>query len=322
MKTTALDNILIHIGYGKTGTTWLQENLFNFDNPTFTNLSTKDKRQSTIASHFFIDKNNYPLSSFNDNKDEIQSAFDEIIDLHKNRKTNYWVISQERLVGTATHGAYDSRKNAVLLKKHFPKAKILIVIREQKKITQSLYFQYLNGGGTHKVLKFLKPKSKDLKTAFSPNHFKFSYLIQEYYSLFGKENVLVLPYELFLKEPEKFIKSIGKFCNIEIDCSTLNFKSKVNVKSNNFILYYLRQFNTYTICSGSNNYKLFESPIFQALLAKGFRFLNHFIPKYLNRITIKKVKTEVEDFLGDYYEEDNKLLETLIDCDLKQYHYY
>jgi hypothetical protein len=322
MKTTDLDNILIHIGYGKTGTTWLQENLFNFDNPTFTNLSTKDKRQSTIASNFLIDKNNYPLTSFDDNTEQIQSAFDEIIDLHKNRKTNYWVISQERLVGTATHGGYDSRKNAILLKNHFPKAKILIVIREQKNIIQSHYFQYLNGGGTNKVVKYLKPKNRDFKPDFTPEHFKFSFLIKEYYALFGKENVHVLPYELFLKEPEKFIKSIGKFCTIEIDCSTLNFKSKVNVKSNNFILYYLRQLNTYTRCSGTNNYKLFESPQFQALLAKGFRFLNHFIPKFLNRITIKKVKTEVEDFIGDYYEEDNKLLETLIDCDLKQYRYY
>jgi hypothetical protein len=322
MKTTELDNILIHIGYGKTGTTWLQENLFNFDNPTFTNISTEDKIQSTIANHFFVDKNNYPLSFFDDNTEEIQSSFDKIIDLHKNRKTNYWVISQERLAGTATHGGYDSRKNAHLLKKHFPKAKILIVIREQKKIIQSLYFQYLNGGGTNKVLKFLKPKSIDLKTSFSPNHYKFSFLIQEYYALFGKENVLVLPYELFLTEPKKFIHKIGEQCGIEIDCATLNFKKQVNVKSNNFILYYLRQLNTYTRCSLTNNHKLLESPKFQALLAKGFRFLNHFIPRYFNKITIKKVNNEVEGYIGNYFAEDNKLVEKLIAYDLKHYGYY
>ena len=322
MKTTELDNILIHIGYGKTGTTWLQENLFNFDNPTFNNLSKKDKIQSTLANNFFVDKDKYPLSFFDENTGKIQQEFDDIIDFHKNRKSNYWVLSEEQLSGSVIFGGYDSRRNATLLNKHFPKGKVLIVIREQKKIIQSYYFQYLFGGGTMNILKYLKPKKTNFQPAFSPLYYKYSYLIKEYYTLFGKENVLVLPYELFLNEPEKFINKIGELCSLEIDCTNLDFKTKANFRSNNFILYYLRRINTYTRCSVTNNYKLSESPILQKSLAKSFWFLNHFIPKFLNKIAFKKVRLEVESFIGDYYIEDNKQLEKLIDYDLKQYGYY
>lgn len=322
MKTTDLDNILIHIGYGKTGTTWLQENLFNFDNPTFTNLSKKDKIQSTLATNFLIDKDKYPLSFFDENTEKIQQEFDEIVNFHKNRNTNYWVLSEEQLVGSVIFGGYDSRRNASMLNKHFMNAKVLIVIREQKKMIQSYYFQYLYGGGTINIFKYLRPKKTNFQPAFSPVYYKYSFLIKEYFDLFGKENVLVLPYELFLNEPEKFINKIGELCTLKIDCSKLDFKTKANFRSNNFILYYLRRLNTYTRCSVTNNFKLSDSPILQALLAKGFWFLNYFIPNYLNKITVKKVKLEVEDFIGEYYNEDNQLVETLIDFDLKQYGYY
>ena len=50
------DNTLIHIGYHKTATTWLQKKLFISGNEFFEPISNQPKGQSSLSKHFILDE--------------------------------------------------------------------------------------------------------------------------------------------------------------------------------------------------------------------------------------------------------------------------
>ena len=81
---------LIHIGLHKTGTTWLQNELFTPENKVFTPLYSRDtlRGHSTLAENFIFDIDRDLLSSFDDNRDVIVNNLKTIIN-HKNLK-NGW----------------------------------------------------------------------------------------------------------------------------------------------------------------------------------------------------------------------------------------
>jgi hypothetical protein len=128
-------NLLIHIGYPKTGSTWLQRSVFRNPKRGFFLSSRHKVRKFLIAPHAF---------DF-----EVQSCCQQFLpDLQQAEEKGLTpVLSQELLAGNAHTGGYDSGTNANRLAQVFPEAKILVVIREQKRMIISTYKQYVKGGG-------------------------------------------------------------------------------------------------------------------------------------------------------------------------------
>ena len=60
--------ILFHIGYHKTATSWLQNQLFISTSRNFVPVSKNNKGHSTLAKDFICDKEGYLLSSFDNNE--------------------------------------------------------------------------------------------------------------------------------------------------------------------------------------------------------------------------------------------------------------
>jgi hypothetical protein len=57
-------------------------------------------------------------------------------------------------------------------------------------------------------------------------------LISNYQKLWGSDNVLVLPFELFSLRPHEYIYKLSRFIDVDIHFENLPFSQKNNIKKN------------------------------------------------------------------------------------------
>lgn len=317
-----IGDLLIHIGFHKTGTTWLQNNLFNSDSRTFVPLSKKSKGPSTLAKKFIHGDDGFLLSPFNLNEQTIRKELAEIIKERPDFKQKFPVISHERLSGNPHSGGFDASKICSMLKANFPNAKVLIIIREQKSFILSNYFQYLSIGGVKDLNKYLNIKYDGKRPGFSPNHINFLPIVQEYRCKFDPDNVLVLPYELFLQKPSEFIETIGDFINININIDTETFKKFDNRKSNHFSMYYFRALNIFRKSSSVNDNSSLSNKYTVLISNMIFKILCLLFPTKLDLKLKRKLMNQIHIEVGDNYKRENVQLSKLIGIDLGKYGYY
>jgi hypothetical protein len=111
------------LGYHKTGTTWLQKELFVEQSNIFSRLTNINTQKGELSITFFFGKDGYILSPFNENKEEIKIAFLKILNNNKKIKDKVLVISNERLNGHFLSGGFDSKNIANRINSNFPKLK-------------------------------------------------------------------------------------------------------------------------------------------------------------------------------------------------------
>lgn len=319
-----MNELLIHVGFHKTGTTWLQDELFNDSSEIFANLTMNGKRKSPVSLKFITDNEGYILSPFDDNEKEIKKTFLNTLKQKKSLENKILVISNERISGCFTSGGFDARTIAHRMHNVFPNAKIFICIREQKEFILSSYFQYIDKGGILRLKKYLGayPKKQSRVPNFTPSHFRFSLLIREYQHLFGHENVLVLPYEMFKLDPKQYIKLLGDFVDKCIVVDEKRFKVKHNSKNHLFTLYYFKWLNLFKY-SNSNNYYSNLNNRYTTLIANMlYCFFNILIPKSWDVKTKAKLQKVVNEWVGNRYIASNQELSEIINIDLAKYGYY
>lgn len=96
------------------------------------------------------------------------------------------------------------RRVCALLRHLFPQATVLIVTRGFASVIGSAYAQYVRAGGR---LDFpeLQRATQDLMVDF----WNYDYLVDLYREAFGSGNVVVLPYELLLRDSEDFLRRLA-----------------------------------------------------------------------------------------------------------------
>ncbi len=195
--------LLIHIGYHKTGTTWLQRRLFQPDFG-YRSLLTHDEVFSLISKPHSLFFNPAPAHAFVEQRRQEmknESAHGSAVD----------VISSEILSGNPFYGGRESMEFARRLKATFPDAFVLITIREQFAMMASVYMQYLLRSGRLSPQDFFSENPVIGYDAFSTEHFHFDRLVAYYHNLFGAKNVLVLTQEQLAAEPLSFMASLSAF---------------------------------------------------------------------------------------------------------------
>ena len=233
----------IHIGYHKTGSSWLQQHLFTTNSKVFYPLSKNDAAQTTLAKHFVMDDFGNLLSPFNQNEERIKQEISHVLTLQGAIDGRIPVISQERLSGSPGASGFDAKNIAYRLKTIFPDARILIVVREQKSVIRSWYFQHLAMGGTESFKQFFSANYDSQQPYFSLNHFDYLPLVKEYENLFGLENILVLNYELFRHQPTVFFQHMESFLNVQLPIDSDLFTSQTNKMTGHFVRYHARHLN-------------------------------------------------------------------------------
>lgn len=292
--------MLIHIGYHKTGTTWLQKKFF--ENPisdinSIAKYNDRPKWVTEFIKPFYLYDESIVLKYFQET--------------YQPDKLN--VFSLERLAGYPSTGGYDSLEIAQRLKSLFPNAKILIVVREQFSMIRSHYLEYLKANGTAKLEELFTPKRFYLirNPIFQLKYFNYIELINEYDKLFTSDNVLVMPYELMKENPKLYIEYICRFCEIkdfEKIINQLPFEERVNEQIGLKEAYLNR---TYSRVFGSNN-------SLETITSN--RFLKFFFNEFYRRFPInygEKLELEIKRAMKNhidenYYSKSNILLQQRI----------
>jgi hypothetical protein len=190
--------VLLHVGYHKTATTWMQNLLF-----------TQQHGYRQIANHkevfsHIVRPNGYRFDPGQMKKLIIERKAEL-------RPGEVPVISSEILSGNPFHGGRESEIYAERLHKILPEARILISIRNQMRIMASVYMQYLLRGGTMPYDLFFEGTNEPGYFAFSPEHFEYDLLVANYQRLFGRENVYILTQESLIEDMDAASEGLARF---------------------------------------------------------------------------------------------------------------
>ncbi len=128
-------NLILHVGYHKTATTWMQRKLF---------VPAHGFRQ--LASHRDVFDHVVRPRGFDFNPDAMRELIDRAASALMPREVP--LISSEILSGHPFQGGREGDVFATRLHRIAPEAKILISIRSQRQILPSVYMQYVLRGGT------------------------------------------------------------------------------------------------------------------------------------------------------------------------------
>jgi hypothetical protein len=190
---------LIHPGFAKAGSTFLQE------------WFSRHPQLRFVPHH---------LGGFRDVFDLAEAAREPA-----RGQWRYYVTSNELLGsgGTVPYGCplfsfrmladadlrAGQRSVCAMLHEAFPEARVLIVTRGFAGIIRSLYSQYVKLGGAERFEDFLDRYASMLEQWLDVDH-----VVETYRAAFG-EQVLVLPYERLREDPAGFCGSIEEFLELE-----------------------------------------------------------------------------------------------------------
>ncbi len=198
----------IHIGFGKTATTWLQNLIFNRNkNINYLGKTEQDYPKWLIEWHYLDDY------AFNKEKDNIRNIVESMSSPDKMN-----LLSSEAF----TRFGGVSFNQAARIREICRDARILIILRDPIAILKSFYKNnvqeglftldledYLDWTRTPFVLYKRKP-------AYLPDLF-FSETVETYMELFGENNVCILRYEDMLSDTDKFFGQLSGFLGVDFD---------------------------------------------------------------------------------------------------------
>ena len=212
-----MDDIYFHIGYRKTATSWLQNEVFlKSKDLNYIAKSDDNYPEWLIKLHYAVE------IYYRKNKENIKTRLNSLI---KKNKIN--LISSEAFTNTGVIA-----EQALRIKDVAPKAKIIITLRDPIECLKSHYRHDLK----EKTAIYPFKDYVDFKRTpfyigkreryYIPDYY-YDEIIEFYSDLFGSSNVLVLKYEDLKKENE--ISKLENFLGVKLlDLVTHASSKKVN----------------------------------------------------------------------------------------------
>lgn len=307
---------LIHIGYHKTGTSWLQKFLFKSAAAGFFTPIPNGKLSAEMAQ---VKPFDFDVNAYREHlaKDAFAITPPGLTP----------VFSAERLSGTAFYGGYDSKIHADRLRSVFDNGRILIVIREQLSMIGSIYNQTVKRSSSLTLDAFLGTRERLRPFIFDYNFYAYHRLIIYYQALFGRENVLVLPYEFFLRQPANYLKAIIDFSQpghqIDVDALNFPYRQVVNPTVAPFAVYAGVALNhLFAPRDSFNQNSLFPlgEKSYKRLMT-GLQQIGQRMPPQLDKLIIDQQKQKIRAYYEGSYRESNRETSSLIGIDLSAYGY-
>lgn len=234
-----MKNIILHIGFPKTGTTTLQLGFF-----------AKHKEILYLGGPFndalrkIVEVDILGKDQIEFDVDSVKKVLEEEISKRsKNENDKPVVFSRESISITI-----DNRTDRVVLAERlfniFGSAKIIIVIRNQFSFLSSKYIETVKGGMYISFSDFLETSWSDFHRSLFPQ-LKYYEFIDVYNNIFGEENVLVLCYEDLKNAPDKFMTDLSKFIGISNNAPVLPIENRGLSKQTLFLRRIMNRIVTY-----------------------------------------------------------------------------
>jgi len=211
--------LLIHIGYPKTATTTIQENLF-------AELHESEKMN-------YLGKADYSLNNYfkyavhlinslrfnqNFNVDDFKISSNKL-NVISNEEFTIPIIARESITGPRIVDPFEyPQRLSSLFKNVVDNIEIIVTIRNQKDLIYSLYVEFyqlfMEDKYNNTPTKFIFEDGKTLRKERLKN-FYFSDLLGKYEKSFGKENIHILLFEDLKNDPKFFYNQLSQILNVE-----------------------------------------------------------------------------------------------------------
>lgn len=319
-----IKNLLVHIGYPKCGSTYFQKKLINMIPGTVLSTSNRNNLLPVDVLRGLRKKN----ISEKEIKNIIQKSCFFKNNISKNKSSKNFMITHEGIIGRMNTNLDEVSANNI--KKISKNSKILIIIRNQFDLIQSLYTYKVSRKGTE-TRGFEEFLNDFLKNSDIKKKFNFFYTINFYIKLFGQKNVLIIPFEYLKKNEEKFLKDLNKFLNIK-------YHKKINImnkKKNNYLNQSLKSKKILNLILIMNKIVMYISrknklrlgkhkiEIFRYTYRKFLSFLSEYVffIYYKKKLELNKEEIFLKNKIKIIYKNSNKNLSKLIGINLNELGY-
>lgn len=304
--------LLIHIGLHKTGSTWLQQAIFNDPGRGFTTEAGAPRHQLV---HDFVlpDPLAYDATA-------TRRLYDPYLETSVARRLTL-VLSHERLSGYPSSGGYDRSLIAQRLRDTFPEARILIVIREQRALIRSMYSQHITDGGNGTLDQFLYRPERGIgrRPWFNFDMYRFDRLIDLYRSLFGADRVQVAAYETLNDDIQGFVDAISDFCgNPKVSVADSRPQNRRRVWAMQEVQ---RRLNTWFYDNELSPGAFLHVRRFAARFARSARYFRAIVPPAIDRRMHAALQRKVDRAVGDYFTRSNTMTAEMTGIDLNRIGY-
>lgn len=295
---------LIHIGYHRAGSTWLQRFLFAEAPAGF---AQPFDRRADIASHLILP------NSLDFDAEAARAHFAARLD----QGGLVPALSAERLSGYPDSGGYDSAEIARRLQAVFPDARVLIVIRRQADMLTSFYKVYVQAGGHLSLDDYVDPPERGRlrMPRFDFAHFAYHRLVGHYMRLFGAERVMVLPFEDIASRPETVARQVAHFAGLET-VPDVSAARRVNASLSGLTVSLKRRLNPFFLRDAANGYSPWALPGLARVGNAGFEWLDRRLPAGWRAAGDRRLAARVARLVAGRYGASNRATQELTDLDL------
>lgn len=302
--------LLIHVGLHKTGSTWLQKQLFSDRKRGFSDSLGESrnqlKRRMITPDPLFYDAG----ATAKHYAPRLAAARQAGLTM---------VISHERLSGHPSAGGRDRCMIAERLHATFPDARVLLVIREQRNLIRSMYNQHIKSGGVESLRHYFAEPDHVRKPSFSLQIYEFDRLVGFYRDLFGHDRVLVLPMEMLAKQPQDFVDRIAAFSGHP--SVPLAPVKRRNTRRPHLMRVLQRPLNALFFRNELSPGALFHIRHFNRRFSR-LRFLfKRLSPRPLEQFLDDREMAAVNTLVGDYYAASNRRTQEMIGLPLAKLGY-
>lgn len=288
----------IHIGFSKSGSTYLQSLLTSNDD---INYIYKSKRFCT--EHEENKSNLFKLSNeyINIESDEhiIMPSLHPVLDV----------------LGTRICDIHKVLKNIRVIS---PNAKIILIIRNHYDLIKSRYSQYIVGGGHIGFSEFtyhLNGFGNDNHDCFENYYFKIIKIIER---IFGASNLLVMTFEDITKNNEYLINSFKNFSGINLgykEKSLLNIRKGLSRRGTEII----RRINSYVVINKINKDGVIDTRIPEFYYYNLIRFIR--LIDYATGSEKLSLDSKLSELIFEKFKKDNLKLSNYFNKDLSKLGY-
>jgi len=333
--------LYIHIGYPKTGTTFLQKNFFN-----------KHKQINNVFSNSAPEQNEEVKQKLKELMEISDQEFNEVLsdlrfwfssyDLEIDRIN---LLSFEIFTSGIENYQYDVNKTLDRIKRVFEDKdvciKIFMTIRNQREYLVSRYAQ---GSIKFEFIRKEWASFRGFLSFFEHDNYSFSKIPEyrffdsiNYYEiyktlcgLYGEGDVKVFVYEKMKRNPNVFVTEMAEYFDINIKEALEATENKTeNVSKSSSSGVYQRKYSSplFFVLTENNIYKNNIRPFLSGRTRKLLRIFLAF-PDYLIQLWKKCSMDEIvlselqEDNIVSFYQSGNKALSEKLALDLAEFDYY